>query len=268
MISIFSYQEFRKYILDRFGEMPRGGHGQSRKLASFVGIHTTLVSQILNGTRCLTAEQAALTCEFLGLSELETDYFMNLIRLDRAGNVQLKKILRRNLDQLRQTSTQLSSRLKSDRKLSESERATFYSDWSYSAVRQLSAIPDYRTVAELEKHLGLPSKQLRQIIDFLLKAGLCVEKDGRITVGPKGTHLEASSPWINSHHRNWRQKGLERLNYDEPARLHYSAPMTLSSEDALKVKEMITQFLERLDSLIDKSPSEEARCLNIDWFRF
>lgn len=111
-------------------------------------------------------------------------------------------------------------------------------------------------------------KQTKTILDFLLSTGLCKEEKGKIVVGPSSTHLEASSPWVRVHHANWRQQALQHLPQEENGKLHYTAPLTVSAEDALKIREMIVQFLEKVDKVIDPSPSEEVRCLNIDWFKF
>lgn len=66
--------------------------------------------------------------------------------------------------------------------------------------------------------------------------------------------------------RNWREKSIEALNREGHAKLHYTAPMTLSKADAELVREMIVKLLESIDKVIEPSPSEELRCLNIDWF--
>jgi uncharacterized protein (TIGR02147 family) len=247
--------------------MPKKGYGQSHKLALFLGVHTTLVSQVLNGLKTFTLEQAALVCDFLGLTELETEFFLLLVQQDRAGNESLKKVLRRQIAELRAKSAQLSNRLQAQKKLSEEARAVFYSDWTYSAVRQLTAIKGYQNLDAIAEYFDFSKKQTKTILDFLLSTGLCKEEKGKIIIGPSSTHLEASSPWVRVHHANWRQQALQHLPKEENSKLHYTAPLTVSVDDALKIREMIVQFLEKVDKVIDPSPSEEVRCLNIDWFK-
>ncbi len=267
MISLFNYSDFRKFIKDRFSEMPKKGYGQAHKLAQFLEVHTTLISQVLSGLKTFTLEQASLACEYMGLTELESEYFVLLVQLDRAGNEALRTILRRQIDGLKKKSSELIHRLQAEKKISEEKRAIFYSDWSYSAVRQLSAINGFQDLDSIAEYFDLPKKYTRSIVDFLLNTGMCKEEKGKIRIGPSSTHLESSSPWVRVHHTNWRQQAIQHMNLDEVAKLHYTAPLTISKKDATRIREMIVKFLEEVDQVIDPSPSEELRCLNIDWFR-
>jgi len=267
MISIFDFSDYRAFIKGRFAEMPKKGYGQSYKLAVYLGVHTTLVSQVLKNLKTLTLEQASMVCEFLGLTEMESEFFLLLVQMDRAGNEPLRKILKRQMQEMKKKSLELSSRLQSEKQLTEEKRAVFYSDWAYSAVRQMTAIKGYQNLDAIAEYFDFSTKQAKLILDFLLSAGLCKEEKGKIVVGPSSTHLESSSPWVRVHHTNWRQKALQEMKKEEAAKLHYTAPMTLSKSDALKIREMIVQFLEQVDKVIEPSPSEEQHCLNIDWFK-
>lgn len=267
MVSIFQFSDYRGFLKKRFDEMPKKGYGQASKLATAIGVHTTLISQVLSGIKTFTLEQASLVAEFFGLNDLETEYFLLLVQLDRAGNESLKKNLKKQIDNLKARSSELVNRMRSDKKLSEEERAVFYSDWIYSAVRQLTAIKEFHNLDAIAAYLNLSTKRTKEIIDFLLATGLCQQEKNRLVVGPSHTHLESSSPWVRTHHMNWRQRALQELNREEKAKIHYTGPMTLSKEDALVVREMIAKFLEEIKKVVDPSPSEELRCLNIDWFK-
>lgn len=266
MVSVFNFKDYRAFIRAQIREMPKAGYGQLRKLAQALSIHTTLVSQVIKGGRSFTLEQAADTAEFFSLNEMETDFFLLLVQFDRASSPALKRNLSRQMAALQGKSKELETRLKSERKLGEAERAVFYSGWAYSAVRQLTAIEGFQSIDTIAEHLGLPRKKAKTIIDFLLAAGLCKEEKGQLKIGPASTHLEVSSPWVKLVHTNWRHKAVETLEQESPAKIHYTAPMTLSKEDAEKMREMIIKFLESVDALVEPSPSEELHCLNIDWF--
>jgi len=268
MLSLFEFIDYREFIKKRFQEMPKKGYGQAHKLSVFLGVHTTLVSQILKGIKTFTLEQASEVCSFFGFSELESDYFLLLVQLDRAGSELLRTNLKRQVETSRKKSLELVQRLKPAQKLSEEMRAIFYSDWTYSAVRQLSALEGIHNLDSISDYFGISKKQTKSIIDMLLKAELIKEEKGNIRIGPSTTHLEVGSPWVRVHHLNWRQKAIESMKDDDVAKLHYTSPLTISKHDAVRIREMIIQFLEEVDKVIDPSPSEELRCLNIDWFKF
>lgn len=206
MIAIFEFKDYRTFIHARFKEMPKRGHGQAFKLSQFLGVHSTLISQVLKGTKTFTLEQASQMTDFLGLNELETDYFLLLVQLDRAGNESLRNNLRRQLKAVSERAEKLTNRLKSQKQVSEEMRSTFYSDWTYSAVRLLTDVDNCQSIEGLSQRLGISTKTTRKIVAFLLQNGLCKEEKGEIKVGPSSTHLESTSPWVRLHHYNWRQK--------------------------------------------------------------
>lgn len=267
MVSIFDYEDYRQFLEARIQEMPKRGYGQLTLLAKHLSVHTTLVSQILKGRKDLTTDQAATAIDFLGLTELEAEYFILLVQMKRAGNNAAKRIYSKQIERLKVQSYSLSKRIKAERKLTEAQRATFYSDWRYSAIRQVTAIDEISDVTAITDFLGLPRKRVQAAVNFLLKTELCKLVGGRLRPGPLSTHLESSSPWIGVHHSNWRARALQALNQEALENLHYTCPLTVSKRDARVIREKIIANIQDINSIVDPSPSEKLYCLNIDWFQ-
>lgn len=267
MVKIFDFSNYRKFIEKKLKEYPNEGYGQLGKLASFIGVHPTLVSQILKGHKSLTTDQAAKTAEFFGLGEIDAEYLVLLAAFERAGNQPMREMCRRQMNRLKEKSQKIVNRVTADIKLSEEQRAVFYSDWAYSAIRQAIALPQISSVNELAAHLNLPIKKVQVIVDFLLMSGLSRTERGDLKVGPASTHVEASSPWTRVHHTNWRHKALQSLDSPHPEDLHYTSPLTLSKDDAKVVRERLLQSIEEVNRIVDPSPSESLFCLNFDWFQ-
>jgi hypothetical protein len=55
------------------------------------------------------------------------------------------------------------------------------------------------------------------------------------------------------------------MNIEEDFAL--TSPMTLSREDALKVRELMMKSVEKILAINKPSSSEELRILNIDWLK-
>jgi uncharacterized protein (TIGR02147 family) len=267
MGSIYQFTQYREYIHQRWSELPKKGYGQARKLAEHLGCHSTLISQILKGLKSFTSEQAVRVGDFFDLNEDETEYFLLLVNLDRAGTQSLRKTILKRIHQIQAHSTELVNRLKKTKNLTEDQKAVFYSDWSFSGIRQCTAILGLQEIESIGAHLGLPRQHILKVMDFLLETGLCKKVGSHFTVGPSSTHLESSSPWVKTHHNNWRLKAMVSMSKDSPSKLHYTSPMTLAAKDALVIREHIAQLLERIDKIVEPSPSEELHCLNIDWFQ-
>lgn len=225
------------------------------------------MSQIIKGHKDLTTDQAISTCEFFGLNSLESDYLIMMVNYDRAGHPTAKKFYKNKLLELKKQSQNVSERITAATKLSEEQRAVFYSDWAYSAIRQSVALPNTDTVEAIAKYLDLPIEKVNHHLDFLLQTGLCKLLGKKIILGPSSTHVESSSPWVNVHHTNWRNRAIHSLNALGTYDLHYSSPVTLSASDCELIKEKLIQLIEDVRATVDPSPSEKMYCLNLDWFQ-
>lgn len=266
-MDVFEFENYRTFVKKRLENAPKGGHGQALKIAKAIGISTTLMSQILNGQREMTPEQGSLLCEYFGLGVTETEYFLLLVQRERAGNQSLKKILDRQIDRIRESAKKVSSRLNVTKVISDEDKAVFYSEWYYSAVRQLTAIPGFENAESISDHLKIPAKIVNETLNFLIQTGLCIEENGRIRIGPSKTHIDSDSPFVKMHHTNWRYKALEFIKYSYPEKLHYSSPLTLSKKDCEKVRMRLLSAIEDVGKIVDPSPSEDLMCLNVDWFK-
>lgn len=266
IMDIYQYDDFRKFTLNSLENRAKKGHGQLKKLAEYLGVHTTFVSQVFKGDKTLSAEQGIGVAEFLELTETETRYFIKLIQLEKAGTVKLKKLITEEIQTIKEQVNKISSRLLSVTVLADEQKAIFYSAWYYSAIRLLIGIDGFQETEQIASKLNLPSKLVVEVIHFLLEAGLLVKENGILKVGPSKTHLEADSPFIKLHHSNWRSRALQNLDYPDKEKLHYSSPMTISRKDAQIVRTRILKMIEDVGKILDTSPDEELMCLNVDWF--
>lgn len=267
-MNIFEYSDYKLFVRERVQAMPGRGRGQFRQMALKLGVNSTVVSQVFKGARDLSPEQALKLAGFLGLGPLETKYFVNLILIARAGSKDLQDYFRSDLKKLKAESANIKTRVVEHQEVSDEAKALFYSNWYYSGIRNLSAIPGYDHIDPISEYFGLSRALVKQVVDFLLQAGLITEVNGKLKPGTLSTHLDAKSPLINGHRRNWRMKALEKLDEVQEPHLFYSSPMSLSKEDKFKIREELVATISKISKRVEKSPEEELACLNIDWFGF
>lgn len=262
-MSIFDYTNYRLYLQEEVKARPRG---LPQQISRATGIHPSVLSQVLQGKRDLTADQAAALAAFLGLDEEESQFFLLLNQIARAGTEKLRKLLDRQLQRILQERSLVARRLPKPRGLSAEGKALFYSNWFYSAVRVLSAIPGCQTREALRQRVGLDAERFRAVLSFLLEHRLCVEEKGKILPASQSTHIPADSPLVARHHGNWRVKAMERHPMVDPAReLAFTSVMALSEKDALWVRARLLDAIEEVCRRSDPSPSEVAYFLGIDW---
>jgi plasmid maintenance system antidote protein VapI len=85
-MKIFEFAEYKTFVNQKIKSMPKGGHGQFLKIAKILNVHTTMVTHIFKGDSNLSIEQGLKLANYLGLNELETEYFVALINQARAAN--------------------------------------------------------------------------------------------------------------------------------------------------------------------------------------
>lgn len=267
-MKIFDFKNYKKYLSHYIENQPKGGRGQIKKMADHLNSSTTLVSQVLRGDKNFSLETAAELTDYLGLNEKESQYFINLVEIERAGSFKLKRLLAKKLEKEQLEELQLKNRLPSDRQFNNDEKMQFYSSWIYSGIRILSALPEAKNAKAISSALNLPLTQTNEAIKFLLNTGLCVEKSGRLTYGPQRTHIGHDSPFVNKHHQNWRIKAFHAMEKKTDKNLHFTQPMAMSVEAAEKIRVLLPEFIESILNISTPSESEVVRCLNIDWFDY
>lgn len=265
-MSIFNFKDYRPFLKDYIKKLPQNGRGQVNKIADFIGVNSTLVSQVLGGYKDFTIEQAHVLSEYLGLSEIETDYFLLLVQLERAGTKKLKDHFRKKINEVAEASLNLKNRVAVDRKLSDHERAVFYSSWLYSAVRLFCSLGDGKTIDEICDRFLLERSRGVEILQFLTETNLCVHEGAVYKLNAQKTHLEQGSPFLARHYSNWRVKAIQRSENLEKKELMFTAPFSVSKADFELLREDFLEAIQKLYKRVGDTDPEEVACVNVDLF--
>lgn len=267
-LSVFEYIDYRRFLKAWVKERAAVERGQWSRMAKAIGVTSTMMSQVMREDRNLSPELASELCDYIGFSDEEARHFLLLVDFARAGSVRLKARLRSQILESQGRAATLSKRLKADGAMADSARARFYSDWIYSGVRNASALEEQQTIDSLSIRFGVSRTKMQEIVHFLVENELCKSQSGKVSVGPQKTHVAIDSPFVLSHHRNWRLKACDTMRARNEADLFYTGPMSLSKELAAEVRQRIPTFLDQLYKDLGPSKSEVVRCLNIDWFEY
>lgn len=225
------------------------------------------MSQVLKGRADFSLEQAEAVNTFLSHSDDEGEYFMLLLLKDRAGSEKLRTRFEKKIQLMREDHFNIKKRLLSSESISAKDRERFYSSSIYGAIHVLAAIPDYRSVEALAKIVRLSQGQVREVVDFMAKIGVLKDENGKISPGTNHVHLGTDSELILKHHCNWRLHTIANLQFLDRDDVHYSACLSLSKEDAIKVKESILNNLKQNIDTIAKSKEETAYAMCIDFYK-
>ncbi len=266
-MKVFEFDNYKKFVREKIKSMPKGGHGQFLKVAKLLNIHTTMVTHIFKGDSNLSVEQGLKICEYFGLNALETEYFIDLIHLERSGNSDSKEFYKKQLSYKKVRAQNLSERIEVKKVLDEKDQAVFYSNWYYSGIRLLSDIQKFQSPDSIAERLKIPVGRVNEVLEFLISRGLCVEENGKVKVGQTRTFVGRESPLVSRHHINWRMKVMQGFDSIPNEHLVFTNPIVISEKDFEKIREKLIQFVEEFRKISDPSPSEQMCCLNIDWVK-
>src|SRR5688500_16249086 len=115
MLSIFEFTSYREYLRSWINEQGERSHGSKGRMAKAMGISSTMFSLDFKGEKTLTPEQASDLSEYLGLSDLESDYLLLLIEFDRAGTARYQQKLQRKIKNAQEYSRKIGARVRRDR---------------------------------------------------------------------------------------------------------------------------------------------------------
>ncbi len=264
MINLFLYKNYKKYSLKRISSLPKNGRGEMGRISSYLGVHTSLISQIFKGDKNFTLEQGEALARYWSLLEVETQYWLNLISFERAGTKNLEAYYLKNLKQIKLSEQRLETQIKSDIKITEEDKSEFYSSWLYSLCRLASSIPQYQSVETLAEVCKLNIPETKVIIEFLLRTGLCKMEDGKIVMGPQTTFLGQDSPYLPRHHFNWRMYSIQRVQSISKDELMFTAPISTDEKSFSDIRKIFGQAIREIKDVVKDSDSKKLGYIGID----
>lgn len=264
-MKLFEFENYKEYVRKRTKNMPHGGRGEYLKLGKFLGVNSVVVSQIFKGQRNLTDEHAYLITKYFGFNELETEYFMLLVDLEKSAHFEHKKYLKQKIANI-QKESQETKNIIANKELSEEAKSIFYANWYYSAVRLAVSLPGCHSVDAISEKLNLSKARVQKITEFLLSHGLIMEEKGLLKRGPSRTLLGADSPYVSRYHASWRSKAIQNMDELEDHEKFFTFPMSISKDTLQLFKKKITDLIAELNKDLGQSKVDRLGCLNIDLF--
>lgn len=268
MLSLpFSESDYRSVIRNWVAGRPHKGRGEMKVIAELLRIPSSVWSQTLSGQREMNEDQAFLVSDHFGFTELEREYFICLVQIERAGHHEYQSHLKKRLLSLREKSKNLATRLEHEKVLTEKDQAEFYSAWVYSAVRLFCGIGFGKKLDDICREFSLERERAVRIINFLLSSGLIIIENSFYKMGPARTHVGKNSPFVSKHHTNWRIRAIERAQNLKDNELMFTGPMSLSQKDFDYLREKMVVLIQEVSEKVKDSEAEVLGCFNLDFIR-
>ena len=265
LTQLFEFNNYKVFLRAALNTRAKTQRGVRSRFAEALGCRSGYVTQVLNGKSDLSLEQGNLACDFFGLTDEESEFFLLLLIHGRAGSRHLQSRIEKQISRARENRLNLKNRF-NVKSISLENQTLFYSNWQYLAVLTALSVPQLQTKETLGAYLNLPQKRVAEIIEAMEHWGLIVFKNGKYQPGIYRTHLGKDSPMLAKHHINWRIQALQSIERQSPQDLHYSSVVSLSEKDALLAKEKLAQSLEEVAAIVAPSPEEKVCSLCLDFF--
>lgn len=266
-ISIFDHRDYRDYLEKLLEERSQGRRGLRGELAQAIGSQNAFVSQVLGKRSHFNLEHAERVNLFVQHNEEEAHFFLLMVQRTRAGTRSLQAYFDKQMEQVIQQRLILKNRFKVATELSAEDQATYYSSWLYGAARVMVSIGAFQTREALAKRLGISLATASDVLEFLLSRNLITQTGERFDTSTARMHLGADSPLVARHHTNWRMRAIQALDEKRPNNLHYSSVLTVSNDDAYKIKKLYVDFIEKVREITRESKEEDGFVFNADFFR-
>ncbi len=266
IVTIWNYEDYKQFMKDFFKSSPGQGRGQLKRLAENINVHPTLISQIVNGQKDFSNEQAISVAKFLELNEKETEYFFELLLFSKAGSHELKNYHKKRLKKLFQLGQAVQTRVGDAFELTEDDKLRFYSEWKYVAIWLACSVDDLKDEESIARRLNIPKREVSEVINFLLEKSLCERREDGLGMKIQKTHIPSDSPLVKNHHLNWRLKSLDFIRNVSENELAFTAPFSISHKDFAVIKNKLLEMIQEISKTVNDSDAELVACLNLDYF--
>lgn len=262
---IFESKDYKHYLHSKAGSQKQKT-GVKSAIARALNCKATYISHVLNGSANLSLEQAEILNIFFSHTKDEANFFLLMVSRDRAGTYTLKHHFQEQMNQILKNRMILTKRLGQENILNDSHKSIFYSIWYYQAAHIALTIPHLQTAEALAKHLGLSQNKATEILQFLCECGLVYKQNNKFIPTTTRIRLGNDSHHILKHHTNWRVKAIESLEHESVGDMHYSGVVSISADDASRIKNLLLEQLKNNLKVITDSKEEVLYNLNIDFF--
>lgn len=267
MNNLYYVEDYKEYLREKIQARKRE-RGYPSRVAEAAGCHKSYLSQVIHGHVHLTPDHAAALADFWKLDAEDSEHFLNLVHLARAGSPSLRRMLSRKIKDARTRREELASRHEGARRPTEEDFAEYYSNWYFSAIHILLGIPTFQSPQKISARLLLSEEVVHKTLEKLEQLKLVVRaKDGKWELAAGDLFLPKASALATPYHTVWRERAMCDSQMRRPDSVHYTMVYSMSKADVEKVRARILDAVEEVRATVRESANEELVTFACDFFR-
>jgi hypothetical protein len=267
-MQVYEAPDYRAYVRHCLEHgTPARPRSTKKALADHLRCHATFISHVVADKAEFSSEQAVRFASFYGLDREATDFYLDLLARDRAGDGPTRELFEHRLDRQRAHWLCLQNRLKDEQRLSGDQQRRFFESWMLQLVHLCCMLPGRNTLPAVARALGLPEPRVEGALRELVEMGLLSRDGAAYQPRPKRIHLDKTSPTFKTCHGNWRLKiAADVATMQDPTGVHYTSAMTISREAALKLRQTVLEHIEQARAAAVAAAPEEIYVLALDFY--
>jgi uncharacterized protein (TIGR02147 family) len=246
---------------EMLGRLKRNASYSVRAFARDVELSPSFLSQILNQTRSLNEQRAFKMTQILNWPPDKSEQFINLVRLEKAKDPVLKKVIRNSLPKAK----------KNDQHILEKDQSEHIVSWMYFAVIELIALDGVRlTIRKISRRLNIPFIECQQIIVRLQDLGILCIQDGLVKPKKRNVVTEDDVPLKAGpkYHQSILRLAEEKIRNDKiEDREIRSMVLGTTPEKIVEAKRRIRQFERELVEFLEDGEKTAIYQLSTQYFR-
>ncbi len=261
--NIFLFDSYKEYLKDACKS-----RGIKKELAEFILVKGSFLSQILNGNAHLSIDHAFHVTEFFKLNAKQTEYFLNLVQIEKVASENLRAFLKKSNSNIIKSESKIIKMIPTSTVLNLEDSHTYYSRWYYAAIHILGAIERFNTRKAIIDHLNLSAKTVNEVIQFLIDKNLLIEDKYKLSIGKARIHIPKESSLFVKNHENWRVEAIRAIDKPDDDHIHYSSIYAFNKKDFLKLNALLKKTIKDAESLLTSTNKEDTVVVfNLDLFK-
>ncbi len=266
---IYEYSDYKKALRETTEQIREkfGNRYTFEKMAHACGIQKTYLSRVLNGDSHLSADQVFTACEYLKLSEEETEFVGLLRELQTCSVAARKSRLTSKIEKIRSSHLKTENILHIKNELQLGDISwEYYSDVDIHLVHVLLSVPRFASNPEkICGALGLSQTRFEEILFKLRRWNLVEMTKNKIHTNEFVRHLREDSPVFSTFAVMQRLKMLKKLQQEKSKNDYFfSAFFSAETTYQEKLKKEILKLLAGAKGHIENAKGENVYQLNID----
>jgi uncharacterized protein (TIGR02147 family) len=257
MPDIFSYLDYRKFLLDLYAERKaKARYFSYRYLAQKTGLKSVgFFTWVLQGKRNLSPRLVLKFAEAFKLNKQETGYFELLVSYNQARSHEEKK----------HYFDKIASQKRATAKVVDPDQYEFYAKWYYSALREALGVQPFKDdFARLGKSLIPPisATEAKRSVELLEKLGL-IEKDDEGRYHRKDSTLTTGENWRSLAVTHFQLQSLDLARqamdrFSKTERDISTLTLSCSAETFARIREKLKGWRQELAELVKNDPRPEG----------